>query len=538
MNVKKFLKTHMIALTLPVFSIAIATGASAVQDSHTGTSSSYTSDWSPPNQTSGRAYDRYQNTLRPGAVTDNPAERQRQRTQSSVSPNGLRQVGFEAASWFRNQDEDPNWAEAAGLPSALGGADDDRQAQSSLSREKIDPRVAGWHGAAHETARGGVSDMIRASWVMLSQNGNLKGTVHQASGSDDGATNIFILRNGQVAAETTVDENGNFEVDGLLPGPVTIVVFGKSNFAAFGFNALPYNTFDQVSPRSLNVLPSPRSGRIVPELVKTLAPMVSFRIFDLYDVGEGPEDPPHLYGQYGLRNYPPPATPATSVNHHPVRLVNGIFTGRIHQLDSVSGRPIDVRNATVHIIQNDAVVATSRVDNLGIFKIEGLGAGTYGVIAGGSDGFAATGVEIIDSTSSNFPSHNRQYGQFDSQSRTSARFVSNEPSRNNFANFSSDVFDICMIPPESIGWLNHHVARQDYLEAVNTPLPQQPDPHGFGMGGYQGFGGDYGYGYGGYGGFGDGAFIGGAWPVGLGAIIYNAIDDTGRGRRPISPTGR
>jgi hypothetical protein len=61
-------------------------------------------------------------------------------------------------------------------------------------------------------------------------------------------------------------------------------------------------------------------------------------------LAEGQNDPADLYGFDGLVRYQPKADPATSISSHRVnRTADGRLLGRIHQLNSLSGRPVDVR---------------------------------------------------------------------------------------------------------------------------------------------------------------------------------------------------
>ena len=149
------------------------------------------------------------------------------------------------------------------------------------------------------------------------------------------------------------------------------------------------------------------------------------------------DDPPRLFGFNGLVNFAPDAKPSTSVSSRTVsKTSDGRLVGRVHQMNTLSGRPVDVRTTKVLLLENDSVVASTTSDNYGVFEFTGVPDGSYGVLAAGVDGVGLVGINVGAG--------------------------------------GDDAIDFTMVSSETMGWLNHYASEVAYRRGLLSPRPQRP----------------------------------------------------------------
>lgn len=410
----------------------------------------------------------------------------------------------------------------------------------------VEDRFVGWQGVGTGTGTNRLTDELRANWVMVNDNGLLAGQVLGLKGSADseeGKTpepepvvgddptvvegeptpdqsapaqtgmNVYLLNRGRLLGTAKLDPQNRFEFQGVKPGSYALVGYGPSGFFAFGFNVMPY-VENATQPRELYIPAIATSGKTVTDWVAANAPNVHFRPFGKQRFGEGIDDPPRLYGITGLRTFSPQATAATSIVSHPAGISDdGRLVGRVHHINSLDGRPMDLRTTNVQLVQEGKVLKQIGSDNFGVFEFSDVAPGSYELRASGPDGLGAIQIEVV---------------------------AADDP--------QGKPIDFALVSPETIGWLNHFAHESAYFAAISGPRTDDRcnrcgqrcsqcggcrcqdnccrcehgcnSGYGGGYGGYGGYGGGYGgygqggygygssgyggYGYGGYGGYGPG----------------------------------
>lgn len=436
--------------------------------------------------------------------------------QQSQAQQTFRSTAYRAASFYQETQE-----EGAQLPPPQL-----EQIPSTDPEPEIyvEDRFCGWQAAGLGSGVARLSDELRANWVMVDDNGLLTGTVvglkpaadpnapasqenvpePVPAGSPDPSTadqnqppkvgmRVFLLNRGRLLTSTPIDGENRFEFQGVKPGTYSLVGYGPSGFFAFGLNVLPY-VADSNQPRELYVPAITSTGKPITDWVTMNAPFVRFRNFDTLRFAEGKEDPPRLYGIQGLRTFTPEAKPATSIVSHPsYSTVDGRLLGRLHHINSLDGRPIDLRTTAVLLIKDGRIAYQTGTDNYGVFELANVSPGPYELLASGPDGIGAVQIEVVAGE-----------------------------------NPTAELIDLALISPETIGWINHYMHESAYIAAISGPRPDdecdrcgrkcsrcggcgcQGRPchcdHGYGDGqggyGYPGYGTGYGtgsgYGFGGY----------------------------------------
>jgi hypothetical protein len=76
----------------------------------------------------------------------------------------------------------------------------------------------------------------------IQSDGNLRGVLQliDAKMPVDGVAQVTFIRNGTRIARATADENGVFQVRGLIPGTYSVVATARNRFAAFSLTVLPH----------------------------------------------------------------------------------------------------------------------------------------------------------------------------------------------------------------------------------------------------------------------------------------------------------
>lgn len=325
----------------------------------------------------------------------------------------------------------------------------------------VNEAFADWRQAGLGQNEMRLDDTFRANWIMTDANGRFDGVVSTFDSGDVANMRVYLLNKGRLIKETRADEMGRFRFNSVRPGPYGLIGFGEGALFAFGVKILAYNEdFVGKCPSNVQITAAPNDTTINMDWIRYFAPAVEFRVYGRYvsddpynqkvwtermmQTGAGSLDgnaelfgPARLFGILGLSEKMPDAIPATSIVSHPVSLTeDGRLIGRIHQISSIHGRPVDLRDTRVMLMKNDGVVMAETADNYGVFEFFGVEPGTYSVAAVGEDGLGCIGIEVV--------------------------------------NFSGDVtpVDFTMLPSEATGWLNHLATETAYQRVINRPRPQ------------------------------------------------------------------
>ncbi len=322
--------------------------------------------------------------------------------------------------------------------------------QPSAQTIMINSRFAGWEGASNEKSGARITDSLRGNWVMVDFNGRFEGTVVPGTGADVTRLNVFLMHMGRLVKQTSLDSNGRFEFTNVRPGAYALIGWGDKGFFAFGLNILAGNAkIAAQATNKIQITAFQNETSINTDWIKHFASRVNFRVFGRYPTQEGPNDPASLYGYRGISENAPKSIPATSISSHPVsRTADGRLVGRVHQFNSISGRPVDVRTTKVMLLEGDNVVASTTTDNYGVFEFREVPDGSYAVTAAGVDGVGLIGITV----------------------------AGDEDAKNEKADEGKYPIDFAMVSSETIGWLNHYAQDVAYKRVLLTPIPQTKPP--------------------------------------------------------------
>ena len=327
--------------------------------------------------------------------------------------------------------------------------DDEEPVQSVEVKE----RFAGWEGAGDLDGER-LADTLRANWVMLDRNGEFTGTVRGIDNVDVAGMTIFLMSNGRLVKTAAVQGDGSFMFTNVQRGAYSLVGWSDKAFFAFGANIINDNPdADDSTPTSINCYAFQNETTINTDWIRFFAPNIAYRVFGRYSSGETEDDPDSLYGFEGLTQHTVPAEPATSIAGTPVLLNGeGRFMGRVHQMNSINGRPVDLRSTKVMLLKDDDVIGSTTTDNFGVFQFSGVRPGGYGLLAVGVDGVGLVAVEAVGDTDSVLD----EEGFADDDDPVGANF------------------DFTMVSAETVGWLNHYASEVAYRKALLRPRRQQP----------------------------------------------------------------
>ena len=326
---------------------------------------------------------------------------------------------------------------------------------------EVRERYAGWQEASPEyNSDNRVGERLRSNWVMVDRNGEFNGIVRPLEGAEVGGMTIYLMNKGRLVKSVAVQEDGTFRFTNMQRGAYGMVGWGDKGFFTFGINVLSHNDDAADSmPTTLMINAFQNVTTINTDWIRYFAQNVSYRVYGAYTTGEGSDDPAELYGFEGLSRHQPEADPSTSIGAVPVSLsLDGQLVGRVHQMNSLSGRPVEVRSTKVMLLQGDAVVASTSTDNFGVFAFEDVAPGSFGLVAASVDGLGCVGIEVVDDMSS----------------------VMDDDGEITDANQGeSDPFDFCLVPSETVGWLNHYANEVAYRRAILAPRPPKPPEQQF-----------------------------------------------------------
>ena len=222
---------------------------------------------------------------------------------------------------------------------------------------------------------------------MVGPTGILEGTVRPIDGAEVPGMTVYLMNKGRLVKTAAVQDDGSFSFNNVRRGAYSLVGWGDKAFFAFGANVLGYTEdADESTPTYITTYAFQNSTTINTDWIRYFTPNVGYRIYGRHLEGEGPDDPEQLFGVEGLTEYQPEAIASTSIGATPVSLTSDdSLIGRIHQMRSSDGRPIDVRSTKVMLLKRDSVVASTTTDNFGVFEFEQVPPGGYGLLAAGVD---------------------------------------------------------------------------------------------------------------------------------------------------------
>ena len=340
--------------------------------------------------------------------------------------------------------------------------DEDLDDDESSQKVVLNDRYAGWNEASDGLGNRRIGEILRANWVMLGPTGVLEGTVRPVDGAEVAGMTVYLMNQGRLVKTSAVQEDGSFRFNNVRRGAYTLIGWGDRAFFTFGVNVLSYSEdADESTPTYITTLAFQNATTINTDWIRYFTPNVSYRIYGRIRYGETIDDPAELYGVQGLSEYTPEAIASTSVGATPVSLTDdGRLIGRVHQLRSSDGRPVDVRGTKVMLLKRDAVVASTTTDNFGVFELEEVPPGMYGLLAAGVDGVGLTGLEVVNGDSL----------EITDEGELAEPKGAGEP------------FDFCLASAETAGWLNHFAIEVAYQRSILAPRPPEPPKRQFGVG--------------------------------------------------------
>jgi len=339
----------------------------------------------------------------------------------------------------------------AARPEVERPSDDDIGSEEPEQSIEVNERYAGWEQVGDiDGVR--LSDTLRANWVMLDRNGQFTGTVRGIDDAEVAGMTIFMMNNGRLVKTAAVQGDGSFVFTNVQRGAYSLVGWGEQAFFAFGVNVINDNPdADESTPTSINCYAFQNETTINTDWITHYAAQVSYRVYGRHRVGEGSDDPAKFYGFRGLVNNLPDSIPATSISSHRVATTaDGRLVGRVHQMDSITGRPVDLRTTRVLLLEDDDVVASTTTDNFGVFEFQEVPNGSYGVVGAGVDGVGLIGITVGSSE-----------GALNDQG----------------ALLGSDEYpiDFTLVSSETMGWLNHYANEVAYRRGLLAPRPPSRD---------------------------------------------------------------
>ena len=339
-----------------------------------------------------------------------------------------------------------------------------------LEREDLKPQQpivvledrAGWNEAGKGISKERLSEQLRSHWVMVDSNGLLLGTVIGFNNTAVTDVKVHLFSNGLVISSANVNAQGQFSFNNVQQGTYGLVGIGETSFFAFGFNAIRNSNNPLAeAPRSITVMAGPNQTSINTDWIAHFGPEVKYRVYGRFESREGTDDPSRLYGTEGIATHYPEAYPATTIQSHAVTtLKDGRMVGRVHQIDSQTGRPVDVRNIRVMLLKEDDVYAATSTDNFGVFDFTEIPPGFYSLVAAGDDGLALIGLEVV-ANDLNVNVLDDEKKDMKDGDEDKDEMVEKEESE-----FDVVPIDIALMPSETSGWLVAHANEFAYQRAI------------------------------------------------------------------------
>lgn len=209
--------------------------------------------------------------------------------------------------------------------------------------------------------------------IVLNRNGGIEGRVTNINGEDGtglASLKIYFVRNGEIAKESTTDENGKFHIDNMVEGAYSFVATGESGFAAYGVNVVSHAPGAATNIMEAAAV-SPRFSVVKRILTDNLPSQIAQEIID----GASSNITEDMVGS------------------NRVKLVNGTLHGNLIPL---FGDIKNIEGTNIHIIRKDEQVAEVQASASGAFSVANLEPGVYDFVAAGPTGIAAVSFQAIE----------------------------------------------------------------------------------------------------------------------------------------------
>jgi hypothetical protein len=337
-----------------------------------------------------------------------------------------------------------------------------------------------------------LNELFCKQWVRLSVDGSVSGNLVQLSDGDKVAVAglpVALVRDGIVAHRTIADDNGGFRFDGVETGSYSLVTRTNESIAAFSLQVL--DASKSHLPNSVEVRVVRPAGEKVREILRSQTlPSYAARSENTAVVSADPLGENRSF----------------SKSHFVKADSSGKLNGQLGMVASTG----DLSDMQVFVLKNGEEVARARVDKNGRFSFQGLKPGSYGFVAAGNSGFAATSFQLINANTASI-------------APDGSKFVS--IFRDACSHMNVEVVQCCEV---AVCEQPVQVVEQSIVETCGEVVVDEcgvAPSCGCG-GGWGGYGGGFGGGGGG-GGMGAGGFAGIAGIAGLAAVagILAANDD-------------
>ena len=212
----------------------------------------------------------------------------------------------------------------------------------------------------------------RSHTVALNRIGQLEGRINSGNQSDE--LNVYFVRDGKIVTRTTTRDGGYFIAEGINEGNYSFIATGQRGFVAYGIQVTPYDQVTGVNAIEAATVSSGFKG--IQRILKNSVP--SQIAAEISGIEQTAAAAPSFAGS------------------NLVKLTNGQLSGQVASFDQ-SRQP--VYGTEVFIIRDDREIARTTVDVSGNFTLRNLEAGTYDLIAAGSNGIAAVRFQAVDTKS-------------------------------------------------------------------------------------------------------------------------------------------
>lgn len=261
-----------------------------------------------------------------------------------------------------------------------------------------------------------INEALRTYWVSTDSEGNLSGRISAIDAERAGVfplakLEVVLLRNGMVQRKTeATDEQGQFTLLDVEPGPYSLVAAGPNGFMAYSINVLRQLAPLDTNPDQTSRLPLQPAAPQFVSFSKSVPAIVlgqekfqvdaaaippTFLEVERIISGYLPSDVELSLNSLGQSNdgKPMELLKSTSGFKFPLNQ-DGSFTGRVLP-PAGDEEQIELSDMNVFLLQDDIEMHRVDVDKDGKFRIEAVDPGVYAVVAAGKEGFAALSFEFV-----------------------------------------------------------------------------------------------------------------------------------------------